>query len=88
MRLNVAIGYDKLTLEEKIRRSVRAAKLEMHPVWTEAMRKLPGTRKMHAASEMFAFAREVLYVQELEHGKTSDDAKQAVIKRIMNSNDW
>ena len=44
-KLNRIIGYDKLTLDEKIRRAVRAAKLEMNPVWIETMRKLPGAKK-------------------------------------------
>ncbi len=87
-KLNRIIGYDKLTLEEKIRRAVRAAKLEMHPVWIDAMRKLPGHKKMHAANEMWRFARDTIYMQEKDHGKSDEEARTATAKRLLNSNDW
>ncbi len=87
-KLNRIIGYDKLTLEEKIRRAVRAAKLEMNPVWIDAMRKLPGVKKTGAANDMWIFARDMLYMQEREHGKSELEARQAVAKRLLTSNDW
>ena len=87
-KLNRIIGYDKLTLEEKIRRAVRVAKLEMHPVWIDAMRKLPGHKKTQHSAEMWRFARQTLYRQEIRHGKTEAEAWAAVAIRLLASNDW
>ena len=87
-KLNRIIGYDKLTLEEKIRRAVRAAKLEMNPVWIDAMRRLPGAKKIEQSAEMWRFARQSLYQQEIRKGKTEAEAWAAVAKRLLAGNDW
>ncbi len=63
-RLNHILGYDKLLMEEKIRRAVRAAKLEMTPVWTKTMRSLPSYYKAEGANELFLMARDALYFQD------------------------
>ena len=87
-RLNAVIGYDKLSMEEKIRRAVRAAKLEMHPVWTEACRNLPVAKKMKGANELFVFARQMMYFQELRAGHTEVEAWRIAAQRMLKSNDW
>ena len=87
-KLNRAIGYDKLSLEEKLRRAVRAAKLEMTPKWTEVCRNLTGAQKMEASNEMFVFARQQLYFQELAKGHSEHEARLQAAQRMLNSNDW
>ena len=87
-RLNHIIGYDTLSLEEKIRRAVRAAKLEMTPTWTEAMRKLSSVQKAEGANELFLIARDALYFQERRKGLSEQDARHATAQRLLNSNDW
>jgi hypothetical protein len=87
-RLNKVLGYDKLSMEEKIRRAVRAAKMEMHPVWIEAMRKQPIHAKMKSANEMFVFARRMLYFQEIEAGHSEKEARRIAAQRMLNGNDW
>jgi hypothetical protein len=86
--LNRVLGYDQLSLEEKIRRAVRAAKLEMTPAWTEAMRALPPYYKAEGANELFLMARDALYFQERRKGLSERDAKLVVAQRLLNSNDW
>ena len=87
-RLNAVIGYDKLSLEEKIRRAVRAAKLEMHPVWIASMRALSSARKLDAANDLFLMARDALYFQERRKGLNDMDARHATAQRLLKSNDW
>ncbi len=87
-KLNRAIGYDKLSLEEKLRRAVRAAKLEMTPKWTEICRSLTVAQKMTAANEMFVFARQQLYFQEIKKGFSEPEARSRAAQRILDANDW
>ena len=87
-RLNRAIGYDQLSLEEKVRRAVRAAKLEMTPRWTEICHHLTVAQKMKAANEMFVYARRQLYFQEIRKGLSQSQAQMQAAKRILNGNDW
>jgi hypothetical protein len=87
-RLNAVIGYDKLSLEEKIRRAVRAAKLEMHPVWIKACQNLPITKKMQGANELFLFARQTAVIQELNSGHTRAEAQRIAAQRMLRGNDW
>jgi len=87
-RLNHILGYDTLSLEEKIRRAVRAAKLEMTPVWTKTMRSLPPYYKTEGANELFLMARDALYFQERRKGLSERDTKLSTAQRLLNSNDW
>jgi hypothetical protein len=87
-RLNKAIGYDKLSLEGKIRRAVRAAKMEMHPVWIASMRTISSARKLDGANELFLMARDALYFQERRKGLSDVDARRVTAQRLLKSNDW
>jgi hypothetical protein len=87
-RLNKVIGYDKLSLEEKIRRAVRAAKMEMHPVWIASMQKLSSAKKLEGANDLFLMARDALLFQERRKGLSEIHARHATAQRLLKSNDW
>ena len=87
-KLNRAIGYDTLSLEEKLRRAVRAAKLEMTPKWTEICRTLSPAEKMARSNDLFLMARTALYFQERNKGLGEREAQLAAAQRMLVSNDW
>ena len=87
-RLNVIIGYDKLTLEEKVRRAVRAAKLEMTSQSINAMRELPPSVKLARSSDLFTFAIDQLCAQEQRTGFDVAIAQVRAAQRMLNANDW
>ena len=52
-----------LTLEDRARMAVRAAKLEMEPKYVEILRKIPPGVKVREAFKMWRMARNALYSQ-------------------------
>jgi len=77
-----------LSSEEKIRRAVRAAKLEMAPAYIEYLRQVPPEVKLANAYSLFVMARDALYLQEIRRGRTPEEATRVAAQRMLNSNVW
>ena len=77
-----------LSSEEKIRRAVRAAKLELTPAYVEFLRKVPPDVKLANAYSLFSMARDALYHQELRRGRSPQEAMRVAAQRLLNSNAW
>ena len=77
-----------LSSEEKIRRAVRAAKLDMLPVHIEFLRKIPPEVKLANANSLFIMARDALYHQEIRRGRTPEEAMRMAAQRMLTSNTW
>ncbi len=75
---------EQLPSEEKIRRAVRAAKLEMTPVWVEFLKKVPPEVKLAIANSLFIMARDALYYQEIRHGRSPEEAMRVSARRMLN----
>lgn len=89
-RLNRVIGYDTLSMEEKIRRAVRAAKFEEResPLW---LRVLPTIREgvsTTRANEMFLTARNIILAQERVKATSEEEAQRITARRLLASNDY
>jgi hypothetical protein len=74
-----------LTSEERIRRAVRAAKLEMSPAYIDILRKIPPEAKLANANSLFIMARDALYYQEIKHGHSSTEAMQIAAQRMLSN---
>ena len=77
-----------LSSEEKIRRAVRAAKLEMTPVYIEFLKKIPPETKLANAYSLFRMARDALYYQEIRRGLPPEEAMRVAAQRLLKSNAW
>ena len=77
-----------LSSEEKIRRAVRAAKLELTPAYVEFLRNVPPDVKLANAYSLFNMARDALYHQELRRGRSPQEAMRVAAQRLLNSNAW
>ena len=75
-----------LSSEERIRRAVRAAKLEMSPAYLDILRQVPPAVKLANANSLFVMARDALYHQELRRGHSAADAMRIAAQRMLNSN--
>jgi hypothetical protein len=72
-----------LTLEDRIRLGVRAAKLEMDPRHLEILRRLsPGTR-LRQAFALWRMARGALYSQGVRRGLTPEAAMREAARRLL-----
>jgi hypothetical protein len=87
-RVSVAIGSDKLPLEQKIRGAVREALGEISPVWATAMKATPVWRKLENANSMFLAARDMLYHQALRSGCPPEQARAEASRRLLSGNAW
>jgi len=87
-RLNRVLGYDKLSLEDRVRMAVRVAKSEMTPQWIAAMKALPGSRKLTNANSLFVMARQTYYNQARAQGLNEIEAWRAAAARMLRGNDW
>ncbi len=67
---------------------MRAAKLEMTPVYIEFLKKVPPAVKLANANSLFVMAREALYHQEIRRGLPPADAMRVAAQRLLSSNDW
>jgi len=76
-----------LTLEDRARMGVRAAKLEIVPEHIEALKKIPPEVKLASAFSMFDWAWEMMYLQGLERGLTSDGARRYAAEKMLKPND-
>jgi len=87
-RLEKRLFPQGLTSEEKIRRAVRAAKLEMVPAYVEILKKIPPEIKLANAYSLFAIARDALYQQEIRRGHSPEEARRIAAQRMLNCNAW
>ena len=72
-----------LSSEERIRRAVRAAKLERSAVYTEILRQIPPAVKLANANSLFVMARDALYFQEIRRGRSPEDAMKIAAQRLL-----
>ena len=82
------LDQSSLSSEEKIRRAVRAAKLEMVPEHIEFLKKVPPEVKLANANSLFIMARDALYHQEIRRGRSPEEAMRVAAQRMLNSNVW
>ena len=82
------LDYASLSSEEKIRRAVRAAKLEMTPMYVEFLKKIPPEAKLANAYSLFIMARDALYHQEIRRGLPPEQAMRVAAQRLLRSNAW
>jgi hypothetical protein len=87
-RLERRLFPQGLTSEEKIRRAVRAAKLEIVPAYVEILKKLPPEVKLANAYSLFTMARDALCQQEIRRGLSPEEAKRVAAQRMLKSNAW
>ncbi|HET7087118.1 MAG TPA: hypothetical protein VFL17_00560 [Anaerolineae bacterium] len=78
-------GQSGLSSEEKIRRAVRAAKLEMTPVYVDFLKKVPPEVNLANAYSLWVMARDALYHQELRRGRSPEEAIRVAARRMLNS---
>lgn len=74
-----------LSSEERIRRAVRAAKLEMSPAYINILRKIPPEVKLANANSLFIMARDALYHQAIRHGHPPAEAMRIAAQRMLSS---
>jgi hypothetical protein len=74
-----------LSSEERIRRAVRAAKLEHSPTYTERLRLIPPAVKLAVANSLFVMACDALYFQEIRKGRSPHEATRIAAQRLLNS---
>jgi hypothetical protein len=74
-----------LSSEERIRRAVRAAKLETSPAYIDVLKKISPETKLANANSLFVMARDALYHQELRRGHTPAEAMQIAAQRMLSS---
>ncbi|HLE30043.1 MAG TPA: hypothetical protein VI793_18110 [Anaerolineales bacterium] len=72
-----------LTLEDRVRMAVRAAKLEMEPKWIEILRQLPPGIKIYQAFCLWNMARDALYMQGIRRGLSPEEAMQEAARRLI-----
>lgn len=79
------LNQTNLSSEERIRRAVRAAKLERSPAYIAILKTIPPAVKLANANSLFIMARDALYQQEIRHGHTPADAMRIAAQRLLNS---
>jgi hypothetical protein len=82
-RLEKLFFPDGLTLEDRVRMGVRAAKLEIEPKYVEILRQMPPGLKVSQAFELWDWAREALYGQGLQHGLSPEEAMRDAARRLL-----
>ena len=87
-QVNAASGYDKLSLEDRLRGAVCEVLLEMSPAWIEVMRTMPVSRKLEASNRMFLTARDMLVNQGLRAGLALIQARAQAAHRLLDGNAW
>ncbi len=77
----------QLDREERIRRAVRAAKLERSPAYTEILRRISPEIKMANANSLFIMARDALYFQKIRRGHSPEEAMKIGAQRPLSLHD-
>ena len=88
-RLNYLMGSNPLSLEDKIRRAIRAAKLEETPkaVWLKVLPTIPEGVSTTRVNEMFCWARSLILDNELSSGLSHAEAHRNTVQRLLTKND-
>ncbi len=81
------LDQSNLSSEERIRRAVRAAKLERSPAYTEILRQIPPAVKLANATSLFIMARDALYFQEIRRGHSPEEAMKIAAQRLLSLHD-
>jgi hypothetical protein len=81
------LDQSNLSSEERIRRAVRAAKLERSPAYTEILRQIPPDVKLANANSLFIMARDALYFQEIRRGHSPEKAMKIAAQRLLSLHD-
>ena len=72
-----------LTLEDRVRLAVRAAKMEMEPKYVEILRQIPPGVKVRQAFALWRTARDALYGQGIRRGLSPEDAMREAARRLL-----
>ncbi len=78
------LDQSNLSSEERIRRAVRAVKLERTPAYTEILRNIPPAVKLAMANSLWNMARDALYFQEIRKGHSPEEAMRIAAQRLLN----
>ncbi len=81
------LDQSNLFSEERIRRAVRAAKLERSPAYTEILRLIPPAVKLANANSLFIMARDALYFQKIRRGHSPEEAMKIAAQRLLSLHD-
>jgi hypothetical protein len=81
------LDQSSLSSEERIRRAVRAAKLERPPAHTEILRQIPPDVKLANANSLFIMARDALHFQEIRRGHSPEEAMKIAARRLLSLHD-
>jgi hypothetical protein len=80
---HIVVNQANLSSEERIRRAVRAAKLERSPAYTAILRKISPAVKLANANSLFVMARDALYHQEIRRGHPPEEAMHIAAQRML-----
>ena len=91
VRLNAVLGRDiaNLTLEDKLRNALHAARFEETPVevWRKVLPTIPEGVSTMRANEMFCWARSLILDNELSSGLSHVEAHRNTVQRLLTKND-
>jgi hypothetical protein len=82
-RLERMFFPEGLTLEDRVRMGVRAAKMEMTPSYIAMLRQLRPGVKLQRAFELWRMARGALYSQGLRRGLSAEAAMREAAQRLL-----
>lgn len=72
-----------LSLEDRVRMAVRAAKAELEPHYVEALRHIDPGVKIAGAFELWRFAWGMLYSQALQRGLSPEEAVHFAAQQLL-----
>lgn len=72
-----------LTLEDRVRLAVRAAKMEMEPKYVEILRQIPPGVKVRQAFALWRTARDALYMQGIRRSLSPEEAMREAARRLL-----
>jgi hypothetical protein len=86
--LSGVMGHDNLSLEQKLRRAIRAAKSDDTPLafWRKVLPTIPEGVSTTRANEMFCWARSLILDQERKNCASEAEALQNTVRRLLTSN--
>ncbi len=89
-RVNLLMANAHLSLEDKIRRAIRAARFEETPkaVWLKLLPTIPEGVSTTRANEMFCWARSLILDSELSSGLSVTEAHRNTVQRLLIKNDY
>jgi hypothetical protein len=84
-RMNMIMGQTNLSLEQKIRQAIRAAKYEEMPLaaWHKASSTIPEGASTTQANEMFCWARSMIFDLERASCLNEAEARKKTALRLL-----